>query len=97
MKDIHHWTNICIEAFCAINWDYNSKKDKYCFQLIKKKGSYLKKNGDFRTKKVPNEQYVEGIEKLIPPEFCHKKLGYRCLKHNCPHLAYTESMRKKRK
>lgn len=96
MKDLHYWTHICIEAFCAINWDYNTKKDKYHYQLVEKNGSFLKKNGNLRTKKVPNTEYVEDIENPTPPDYCKKKLCYECLANKCPHLVHTEARRSKR-
>jgi hypothetical protein len=96
VKDLGYWTHLCLELFCAINWDYNSKKDKYNYQMIDKNGSFLTKNGKFRTKKVPNEKYEEGIEKPTPPDYCKKKLCYGCLANDCPHLAYTEAERWKK-
>lgn len=96
MKDLHYWTFLCLEIYCCINWDYNGKKDKYHHQLVNKNGSFLKKNGKLRTKKVPNEEYEKGIKKPTPPDYCKKKLCYECLVNDCPHLAYTEAGRNKK-
>jgi hypothetical protein len=94
MKEINHWTHICIEAFCSLFWEYKTKHSKHVYELVKKKGSFMKKNGRLRTKKVPNLDYEEGIQKPTPPEFCDKHLGFNCLAHKCEFLAYSEARKK---
>lgn len=97
MRDLHYWTHICIEAFCAINWDYNGKKDEYHFQMVEKNGSFMKKNGHLRTKKVPNDKYDPNAKRPSKPTFCKKELCYECLTNNCEYLAHTEARRAKKK
>jgi hypothetical protein len=77
------WNHIILEGFCGKDWDYNSKCEEFCYMY---KG--LKKNGEMKLEKIPNEHYVQNIRKPMYPSFCKRKVCYTCLKNDCEYLAY---------
>jgi hypothetical protein len=73
-----NWNYIIIEGFCAKNWDYNRKHNKYDYEF---------KDGMFE-EKVLNPDYDPSVKKPNRPKYCKKKICSKCIK--CKYLAYSK-------
>lgn len=94
MKDLKYWTHICIEAYCFINMEYNSKYHPYVYKLKK---SSLRKNGKMKFEKEDNPDYDPNAKRPSKPTFCKKKLCFECLSNNCEYLGFCEARKNKKK
>lgn len=79
-----NWSHVIIEVYCIRTW--SPKKSKYLFEVID-----LEKE---EFKKVKNSSYNPDYKIPKKPLFCPNSPQYICLEKNCPHLAYTNVLKK---
>jgi hypothetical protein len=77
------WTVIPIEGYCVVDMDWKRKREKY---------DYLMGDSDDpkEWEKVPNPDYDPDVKRNELPEFCKKKICFRCLEKGCEYFAYAE-------
>jgi hypothetical protein len=78
---IDHWTDVRLELYCTINWDYGTKCGKYVY--------VMDDEHDFEhMKKEPNPNYDKHAKFDKWPKKCTQKLGIHCIQ--CKHVCYCK-------
>jgi len=90
------WTYLVLEAFCMRKSLNAIERSKYLYEFNQDKNGRTEydKNGDFKTTKTLNKDYVPGLKIPRKPSYCPGNACMECWEKKCKFLGLTPASEK---